>query len=146
MRIAIGADHAGVALKDLLADRLRGQGHDVTDIGTHGTDSVDYPDFARDIAQRVAAGAADRGVLVCGTGQGMAMTANRVRGVRAGVVADPFSARMIVEHNDAQVLCLGARVIGAGVAEIVVDAFVSAQFQGGRHARRVAKIDSESAG
>jgi len=141
MRIAFGADHGGVALKDSLADRLRDAGHTVSDLGTHGGDSVDYPDFGRAVAEAVASGAADRGILVCGTGQGMAMTANKVPGVRAGVVSDTFSARMIVEHNNAQILSLGARVIGQSLAEALVDAFMAASFEGGRHARRVSKIE-----
>ena len=141
MRIALGADHGGVALKDHIASRLAGLGHQVSDLGTHGSDSVDYPDFAVQVAHKVAGSEADRGILVCGTGQGMAITANKVPKVRAGVVSDPFSARMIVEHNNAQVLCLGARVIGAGLADTIVDAFLSAEFEGGRHERRVSKIE-----
>ncbi len=141
MRIALGADHGGVDLKDILAARLRDAGHTVSDLGTHGGDSVDYPDFGRAVAEAVAKGAADRGILVCGTGQGMAMTANKVPGVRAGVVSDAFSARMIVEHNNAQILSLGARVVGQSLAETLVDAFIGASFEGGRHARRVSKIE-----
>jgi ribose 5-phosphate isomerase B len=140
MRIAIGADHAGVDYKDHFAARLRAAGHDVEDLGTHGSGSVDYPDFGLAVATSVQSGAADRGLLFCGTGQGMAMTANKVDGVRAGVVADPFSARMIVQHNDASVCCMGARIVGLSVAEEIVDAFLGAEFEGGRHARRVGKI------
>ena len=102
---------------------------------------MDYPDFGRAVAEAVASGAADRGILVCGTGQGMAMTANKIPGVRAGVVSDAFSARMIVEHNNAQILSLGARVVGQSLAETLVDAFMAASFEGGRHARRVGKIE-----
>jgi len=142
VRIALGADHGGVDLKDHLARRLSDLGHQVTDLGTHGGESVDYPDYAKQVAESISRGAADRGILVCGTGQGMAITANKVDQVRAGVVSDPFSARMIVEHNNAQVLCLGARVIGQGLADTIVDAFLGAEFEGGRHARRVAKIES----
>ena len=141
MRIALGADHGGVDLKDILTARLRDAGHTVSDLGTHGVESVDYPDFGRLVAEAVASGAADRGILVCGTGQGMAMTANKVPGVRAGVVSDAFSARMIVEHNNAQVLSLGARVVGQSFAETLVDTFMAASFEGGRHARRVSKIE-----
>ena len=140
MRIAMGADHGGVTLKDELARRLRSAGHDVIDLGTNNTDSVDYPDFGRAVAHEVAAERAERGILVCGTGQGMAMTANKVPGIRAGVVSDAFSARMIVEHNNAQILALGARVVGPSLAEVIVDAFLAAEFEGGRHERRVAKI------
>jgi ribose 5-phosphate isomerase B len=142
MRIALGADHGGVELKDSLVKQLEAAGHEVSDLGTHGSDSVDYPDYGRAVAEAVADGHADRGILVCGTGQGMAMTANKVSGIRAGVVSDVFSARMIVEHNNAQVVSIGARVIGPSLAEMIVDAFLSASFEGGRHARRVAKIAS----
>jgi ribose 5-phosphate isomerase B len=142
MRIALGADHGGVELKDSLVKQLEAAGHEVSDLGTHGSDSVDYPDYGRAVAEAVAGGDADRGILVCGTGQGMAMTANKVSGIRAGVVSDVFSARMIVEHNNAQVVSIGARVVGPSLAEMIVDAFLSASFEGGRHARRVAKIAS----
>ena len=141
MRVVLAADHGGVDLKNHLAERIRGQAHSVEDLGTHGSDSVDYPDFAHAAATRVASNAADRGILVCGTGQGMAMSANKIKGIRAGVVSDVFSARMIVEHNNAQVLCLGARVLGSSLAESIVDAFLGAEFEGGRHQRRVSKME-----
>lgn len=140
MRIAIGSDHAGLRLKTALLPRLSELGHTVLDVGTHGDASVDYPDFAQQVARKVADGTADRGVLVCGTGQGMAIAANKVPGVRAGCVSDPFSARMLVEHNDAQIVAFGQRVIGEGLALECLDAFLSATFAGGRHANRVAKI------
>jgi len=142
VKIAVGADHGGVQLKDALAARLLAAGHEVTDCGTHGGASVDYPDFAQQVARAITSGAAERGILVCGTGQGMAMAANKVPGIRAGVVSDVFSARMIAEHNNAQILCLGARVVGPGLAETLVDAYLSASFEGGRHSRRVGKIES----
>ena len=141
MRIAMGADHGGVDLKNQLVSNLLEAGHEIDDLGTHTDESVDYPDFGRAVAERVVTGAADRGILVCGTGQGMAMTANKVPEVRAGVVSDVFSAQMIVEHNNAQILCLGARVVGQSLAEAIVDAFLAADFAGGRHARRVDKIE-----
>jgi ribose 5-phosphate isomerase B len=140
MRIAVGADHAGYRLKDRVAAWLLTQGHDVVDHGTHDASSVDYPDYAFAVANAVRTGAADRGVLVCGTGQGMAMTANRVEGVRAAVVADPFSAQMAAEHNDARVLCLGERVVGDGVALACVESWVNATFAGGRHLGRIEKM------
>lgn len=140
MKIAVGSDHAGLSLKKLVAAHLLAHDHDVVDVGTHETASCDYPDFARAVAEMVAAGDVDRGVLVCGTGQGMAMTANKVQGVRAAVVSDPFSARMASAHNDARILCLGERVVGAGVAMLCVDAWVETSFEGGRHQRRVAKM------
>ena len=141
MRIAIGADHGGYRLKAIVRDHLQQAGHQVIDVGTHGPDSVDYPDYAHQVASLVATLQADRGILVCGTGQGMAMTANRVDGIRAAVVADTFSARGTRAHNDANVLCMGQRVIGAGLALEIVDAFLSTPFEGGRHARRVGKIE-----
>lgn len=142
MKIAVGSDHAGLALKAAVTRHLREQGHEVEDLGTHGDDSVDYPDFARAVAERVAGGQADRGVLICGTGQGMAITANKVPGVRAAVVSDPFSARMAMAHNDARVLCLGQRVVGEGLALDLLDAWLAARFEGGRHGRRVGKIEA----
>ncbi len=140
MRIAAGSDHAGLALKRLLVERLRAAGHEVDDLGTHDTASCDYPDYAEAVARAVAGGGYERGLLVCGTGQGMAMAANRVAGVRAAVCADTFSARATRSHNDANVLCLGERVVGPGLAGDIVDAFVESAFEGGRHANRVAKI------
>ncbi|MCB9689106.1 MAG: ribose 5-phosphate isomerase B [Alphaproteobacteria bacterium] len=141
MRVAMGSDHAGLELKRVLADHLRAAGHEVRDLGTEDGRSCDYPDFAKAVCHAVLDGSAERGVLVCGTGQGMAMTANKVSGIRAAVVADTFSARMAMMHNDARVLCLGQRVVGAGLAADIVDAWVSATFEGGRHANRVAKME-----
>ncbi len=140
MRIAVGSDHAGLHLKSALADHLRQLGHEVEDLGAHDDQSVDYPDFGKAVALRVAAGEAERGVLVCGTGQGMAMTANKVPSIRAAVVSDVFSARMAMAHNDARVLCLGERVVGPGLALALVEAWLATSFEGGRHARRVGKI------
>ena len=140
-RVAVGADHAGVDLKDALAASLRGRGFEVHDCGTSGHDSVDYPDFAHAVCEDVAAGRSELGLLVCGTGLGMSMAANRHRGVRAALCAEPYSARMTRMHNDANVLCLGARVVGVGLAEEILDVFLATAFEGGRHARRVGKIE-----
>ena len=140
MHIVLGADHGGWELKNELRDRLAAEGHRVEDLGTNGPESVDYPDVAKLVAGRVAADHADRGILVCGTGQGMNMAANKVQGVRAAVVSDTFSARMASEHNDARVLCIGARVVGSELAWACVDAWLGAEFGGGRHQRRVDKI------
>jgi ribose 5-phosphate isomerase B len=137
MRLAIGADHAGVDLKDSLGRMLVADGHEVDDLGTHGPDSVDYPEFAAAVAAAVADDEADLGVLVCGTGLGVAIAANKVAGVRAVTCSETFSARMARAHNDANVLTLGARVVGVGLAEDVVRAFIATPFEGGRHARRV---------
>jgi ribose 5-phosphate isomerase B len=142
VKIAIGSDHAGLELKSAIAAHLRARGHEVEDVGTHSKDSTDYPDWARRVAETVAGKGAERGVLVCGTGQGMAMTANRVPGVRAAVVSDTFSAKMVAAHNDANVLCLGQRVVGEGLALELVDAWMATAFEGGRHERRVKKIEA----
>lgn len=141
MRLTIGSDHAGLHLKNALLSHLKAAGHEVDDVGTFTGDSCDYPVFARQVAHSVVGGIAQRGVLVCGTGQGMAMAANKVRGVRAAVVADTFSARMTALHNDANVLCIGARVVGEGLARDIVDAWMQTGFEGGRHARRVELIE-----
>ena len=145
MRIAVGSDHAGFRLKQVVAGHLRGLGHEVLDLGTYDESSTDYPDHARSVAVAITEGKAEQGVLVCGTGQGMAMTANRFKGIRAAVVNDAFSARLVREHNDANVLCLGQRVIGEGQALECVDAWVNARFEGGRHERRVKKIEDAGA-
>ncbi|HLT58590.1 MAG: ribose 5-phosphate isomerase B [Limnochordales bacterium] len=142
MRIAIGSDHAGFDLKSELIAYLEGAGHTVEDMGTSGRASCDYPDFARAVAEAVAAGRHDRGILICGTGIGMSIAANKVAGVRAALCGEPYSARLAREHNDANVLCLGARVTGPGLAQAIVAAFLSGEFEGGRHARRVDKIRS----
>ncbi len=144
MRICLGSDHAGLELKARIFAHLESIGHTVTDVGTVGPTSVDYPDFAREVARRVASGTDERGVLVCGTGQGMAIAANKVAGCRAAVVGEPFSAVAAMEHNDARVLCLGQRVTGPGLALLIVDAWLGASFAGGRHAGRVAKMEPGS--
>jgi len=139
--ILMACDHAAVELKNHLAERLRAAGHDVEDLGVHDTSSVDYPDLAHRLALRISADGSYRGILICGTGLGMSMTANRHPGVRATVCHDAYTAEMARRHNDANVLCLGARVLGLGVAEQVTDVFFSTPFDAGRHQRRVAKID-----
>jgi ribose 5-phosphate isomerase B len=140
MRIALGADHHGVALKDTLADWLRQQGHEIDDHGSHGSRPVDYPDVALEVAQAVSTGAAERAVLVCGTGLGMAIAANKVPGVSAAPVTDPYSAERARKSNNAQVLCLGAKVVGEEVAKLLVDHWLRSEFEGGDSARKVAKI------
>jgi ribose 5-phosphate isomerase B len=140
--IALGADHAGVALKDELADHLRARGLQVLDLGTHGTERVDYPDFGAAVGRAVAGGDAALGVAVCGSGLGICMAANKVPGVRAATVHDVTSARLTRAHNDANVICLGERLTGPEVARDAVDAFLDAEFEGGRHAGRVAKLDA----
>ena len=142
MRIAVGADHAGYGLKQALAEHLRASGHDVTDCGTHSADRVDYPDFGAAVGRAVAGGDADLGVCVCGSGNGIAMAANKVAGVRAAVAYDVTSARLARAHNDANVLCIGERLTGAGVARDALDAWLAESFDGGRHEGRVAKLDA----
>ena len=141
MRIAIASDHGGLDHKAAIAAHLREQGHEVSDLGPASGESVDYPDFAHALCTRLLEGEFERGVLVCGTGQGMAMSANKHAGLRAAVVSDTFSARMATEHNNAQVLCVGQRVVGPGLVLELVDAWLGASFEGGRHERRVGKID-----
>jgi ribose 5-phosphate isomerase B len=141
MRIAIGADHAGWSYKRTMVGELREDGHEILDMGTDGPDPVDYPDFARAVAERVAAGEADRGIVLCGSAVGVSIVANKVPGVRAGVCHDTYSAHQCVEHDDANVLCLGERVIGIELAREVVRAFLGARFTGeDRHRRRLEKL------
>ncbi len=142
LKIAIAADHAGFELKNLVAASLRNNGYEVIDEGCHAVDSVDYPDYAKEVAKHVASGKVGRGILVCGTGVGMAVTANKVKGVRAAALTDVFSTKMARQHNDLNVLCLGSRVIGQGLADLLVDTFLKTEFEGGRHKRRVEKIEN----
>jgi ribose 5-phosphate isomerase B len=141
LTIALGADHAGFRLKDRVAAHLAERGVKVVDLGTNSADRVDYPDFGAAVGRAVTSGAADLGVAVCGSGLGICMAANKVRGVRAAAVSDVTSARLTREHNDANVLCLGERLIGPDVAIDAVDAWLDASFEGGRHSGRVAKLD-----
>ncbi len=143
MRIALGADHAGFELKERLKAHLREQGHEALDLGTNSTESVDYPDFGRAVGKAVAEGRADRGVLACGTGIGIAIAANKVKGVRAGVPNDLFATRLMREHNDANVIAFGARQTAAPLAEAMLDLFLETPFAGGRHERRVKKLNGE---
>jgi ribose 5-phosphate isomerase B len=141
LKIAAGADHAGFALKETLIQRLRAAGHEVVDLGTFSEASVDYPVFAHAVAAQVAAGEVERGLLVCGTGLGMCMAANRHAGVRAADCLTVDMADLARRHNDANVLCLGARLLDANEAWAVIEAWLSTPFEGGRHERRVARID-----
>ncbi|KAB2889114.1 MAG: ribose 5-phosphate isomerase B [Desulfobulbaceae bacterium] len=139
MKIAIGADHGGYQLKEKVARLLEQLGHRVEDTGCHSSDSVDYPDFADPVVAKVAEGECDRGILICGTGIGMSLAANRNRKIRAANCHDEYTARMSREHNDANILCLGARVIGEGVAVDLVKVWLDTPFAGGRHQQRIAK-------
>jgi ribose 5-phosphate isomerase B len=142
VKIAIGADHHGFQLKELLKEHMTGLGHEVRDHGCHSADEVDYPDIAVTVAEEVAAGGAERAVLVCGTGIGMAIAACKVPGVRAAAVADPYSAERAQKSNNAQVLCLGAKIVGPENATLLLDHWLRSEFQGGASARKVAKIDA----
>ena len=141
VRIVIGADHAGFPLKEELATRLEEMGHAVLDVGTDSTDPVDYPDFAAAVARAVVAGRGERGIVVCGSGAGASIAANKITGARSAVVHDHYTAHQAVEHDDKNVLALGARVIGVTTAFELVDAFLAARFSGDeRHARRLRKV------
>lgn len=142
MRIAFGADHAGFELKDLLARCAAELGHEVLDLGTSSTVSVDYPDYGFAVGQAVASGRAERGVVVCGSGIGISIAVNRIPGARAGVATDLFAAQLMREHNDANVLGLGARATAAPLAMAILETFLTTPFAGGRHQRRVDKLDA----
>ena len=140
MKIVIGSDHGGIHLKEVLKQHLADRGIEVHDAGTYTEESCDYPDIAVKVCREITEGKAGRGVLVCGTGIGMSMAANKVKGIRAALCGDVFSATMSREHNDANVICLGERVLGPGLAVSILDAWLDTEFAGGRHARRVNKI------
>jgi ribose 5-phosphate isomerase B len=140
MKIAMSADHRGAAAAKLLSDKLRRDGHEVALVGECGGAMVDYPEPAYDVARTVAAGNAEMGLLICGTGVGMSIAANKVKGVRAAVVHDELTAQISRSHNDANVLCLSADLLGQRLIETIVDVWIKTPFEGGRHARRVNKI------
>lgn len=140
MRVAVGSDHAGFNLKESVKGVLAEMGHTYEDFGCYDTASVDYPDIGFAVADAVAEGRFDQGILLCGSGLGMSMVANKVRGIRAAVCHDTFSARGAREHNDANVLCMGERVIGLGLARDIVTTYLGSEFVGGRHARRIEKM------
>ena len=140
MRSAIGSDHGGYRLKQQLTVFLAELDHEFADFGTHSAESVDYPDIAGVLSRAVAEGRFSRGILICGTGIGMCLSANKIPGIRAALCTDTYMARMAQEHNDAQILCLGERVVGQGLAQEIVRTFLESEFEGGRHARRVGKI------
>lgn len=140
MRIAIGSDHRGFALKDIIKEDLKDWGHEVGDFGCREEAPVDYPDIARSVGEAVASNQYDLGILVCSNGVGMSIAANKIKGIRAALCHEPFTARRARQHTDANVLCLGAWTIGRGAAEEVVRAFIEGEFEGGRHAHRLEKI------
>ncbi|HEY6661290.1 MAG TPA: ribose 5-phosphate isomerase B [Sphingomicrobium sp.] len=143
MRIALAADHAGYLLKDELARWLSEQGHEVTDLGTNGPESVDYPEYGRKLARAIAGGGAERGIAICGSGIGISIAVNREPKCRCARVDDPLSAELAREHNDANVLALGGRLIGNDMAKACVMAFLGTAFAGGRHQRRVNQLSQE---
>lgn len=141
MKVALGCDHAGIDLKEVVQAVLQRLGVDVLDLGTHSKDSVDYPDYGEKVGRAVADGQADLGIVLCGTGIGISIAANKVPGVRAALCHDVYSARMSRAHNDANVLAMGARVVGPGLAEAIVEAWLTGSFEGGRHQPRVDKLN-----
>ncbi len=143
MKIAVGADHAGVDCKAFVIELLQEGGHEITDMGTMSAEPVDYPDIARKVAEEVAEGNVDMGVLICGTGLGMSMSANRIHGVRAALCTNENMAELSRKHNDANVLCLGGRILSREDIPGILSVWLATAFEGGRHARRVAKIDGE---
>lgn len=144
MRIALASDHAAIELKAMLADWLRGVGHEVSDLGPHDGTSVDYPDYGYKLAAAIAASEAERGIAICGSGIGISIAVNRNPACRAALVSEPLSAQLAREHNDANVIALGARLIGPEMAKACVTAFLSTEFGGDRHQRRVDKLSNPS--
>lgn len=140
MKIVLGADHGGYELKEAIRTHLESRGYEIQDVGTHSKDSVDYPQFGFAVGKAIQSGEADLGIAICGTGQGISMAANKMAGIRSAVCTDTFSARMAREHNNANVLALGGRVTGVGLALDIVDIFLKTEFAGGRHARRISLI------
>lgn len=140
MKIAIAADHGGFELKDSMVEYIKSLGNEVMDLGTNSADSVDYPDYAKKVCEEIQQGNSDLGILICGTGIGMSLAANKFEGIRAACVSDVYSAKMSRNHNNANVLCIGARVVGDEVAKLIIKTFLENEFEAGRHQRRVDKI------
>ncbi len=144
MKFFIATDHAGVDLKDWTVEYLREKGHEVEDLGPYSKERVDYPDFANKVCEAVLANEGTQGILICGSGIGMSMAANRHKGIRAALCHDAYTATVARGHNDANVLCFGERIVGKGVASSIIDAWLAGSFEGGRHEQRVAKIEAIS--
>jgi ribose 5-phosphate isomerase B len=142
MKFYIGTDHAGIELKDWTVELLRSKGHEVEDFGPYSKDRVDYPDYAHKVATAVLEDKDSQGILICGSGIGMSMAANRHAGIRAALCHDAYTAVVAREHNDANILCFGERIVGKGVAESIIDAWLANSFEGGRHIQRVEKIEA----
>jgi ribose 5-phosphate isomerase B len=141
MKIALGSDHAGFLLKEQLRERLKSQGHEVVDFGTTSTESVDYPDFAEKVGGAVSSGEAERGILVCASGVGMSIAANKIHGIRAALGTSEEEVSYVRRHNDANILAIGAKYTKPALAEAISDVFLHTEFEGGRHARRIEKIN-----
>lgn len=142
MRFYIATDHAGVELKDYTVELLQTKGHEVIDLGPFSKERVDYPDFAIKVCEAVLSDEMSQGILICGSGIGMSMAANRHSGIRAALCHDAYTASVARGHNDANILCFGERIVGKGVAESIIDAWIAGSFEGGRHVQRVAKIEA----
>lgn len=140
MKIGIGSDHAGFELKEKIVKYLQDKGYECVDYGPYSDDRVDYPDYGELVARKILAKEVDKGVLICGTGIGISVAANKVKGIIAAVCSEPYSARLTVQHNNADIIAFGARVVGEDMAKMIVDEFLNAKFEGGRHAMRVEKI------
>lgn len=140
MKLLIGSDHGGIHLKQHITQYLVDKGYEILDVGTYSEDSCDYPDFAEKLCAEIGKGTAERGILICGTGIGISIAANKCKGIRAALCSDVYSARMSREHNNANVMCMGERTTGVGLAEMMIDVWLTTEFAGGRHERRVAKI------
>lgn len=140
MKIAIGNDHTAVSLKNHISDYLKNKGYEVLNVGTDSTQRTGYPIYGKKVAEKVASGECDFGVLICGTGIGISLAANKVRGIRAAVCSEPYSARLTRQHNNANIIAFGARVVGDAMAEMIVDEFLSTEYEGGRHQKRIDMI------
>ncbi|MCK4974911.1 MAG: ribose 5-phosphate isomerase B [Sulfurimonas sp.] len=142
MKFYIATDHAGIDLKDYTVELLKQKGHEVVDLGPFSKDRVDYPDYAVKVSESVLADSDSQGILICGSGIGMSMAANRFSGIRAALCHDAYTATVARGHNDANILCFGERIVGRGVAESILDAWINGSFDGGRHIGRIAKIEA----
>ena len=140
MKIGIGSDHIGFPLKQYFIEYLSKKGYEVIDFGTNSDQRVDYPVYGQKVAEAVVSGSCDKGILICGTGVGISLAANKVQGIRAVVCSEPYSARLARQHNDANIVAFGARVVGISLADMIVDEFLTAQFEGGRHQKRIDMI------
>lgn len=140
MKIAIGSDHVGIELKPTIIEYLKELGHEVEDFGPYSSERTDYPIYGKKVAEEVVAGSFDKGILICGTGVGISIAANKVKGIRAIVCSEPYSAKLSREHNDTNILAFGSRVIGSELAKMIVKEWVNTEFEGGRHANRVSMI------